>query len=104
MLVRNPLDTIGPELEILIRGVIWKYSILTSSHASVGQTLLGIKYSNSSTKKLYILAAVDLLLQYCLKRQSFLINKLPGSEDRKFSLVKWFSILSSIESFKLLNI
>lgn len=93
-LFRNPLDTIGPELDTLVRCVLWRFSVLDQG-GSIGQSLLGIKFSTSSSRRLWILAATDIISNYLTQRQSLVIKSLPGREETKFYIQHKLSILLS---------
>ena len=91
---RNPLDTIGPELDTLVRCVLWRFTVLDQG-SSIGQSLLGIKFSTSSSWRLWILAATDIISNYLSQRQSLVIKSLPGREETKFYIQHKLSILLS---------
>ena len=91
---RNPLDTIGPELDTLVRCVLWRYTVLDQG-SSIGQSLLGIKLSTSSSWRLWILAATDIISNYLSQRQSLVIKSLPGREETKFYIQHKLNILLS---------
>eukprot|EP00092_Neocalanus_flemingeri_P002782 GFUD01002979.1.p1 GENE.GFUD01002979.1~~GFUD01002979.1.p1 ORF type:complete len:274 (-),score=48.42 GFUD01002979.1:218-1039(-) len=80
--IRNPLDTIGPELEAVLRTIIWKFTIWDKQR-SIGQELLGIKYKNNKNSQLYGLAGAGILLHYLKQRQSFFLKFVPLSEQTK---------------------
>ena len=46
---RNPLDSAGPELESLLRLLVWTYPFLSGRGATVGQQLLGLRYTGRHT-------------------------------------------------------
>lgn len=90
--IRNPLDTIGPELDTLVRCLLWRFTVLDQG-GSIGQSLLGIKFSTSSSWRLWILAATDIISNYLSQRQSMVIKNLPGREETKFYIQHKLSIL-----------
>jgi len=94
--LRNPLDTIRPELELLVRCAVWKCSVLDHSR-SIGQSLLGIKYDTASnqSRRLWFLAGLDILSHYITQRQSSLVDKLPGTQNTKFYILHKLSLISS---------
>ena len=92
---RNPLDIIGPELDTLVRCVLWRFTVLDQG-SSIGQGLLGIKFSSTSSSwRLWILAATDIISNYLSQRQSLVIKSLPGSEETKFYIQHKLNILLS---------
>jgi len=92
--LRNPLDFIGPEMEIILRFIVWRYSVI-DKQASVGQSLLGIKY-DADPRKLKILACLDILGQYAIKRQQWLTKLLPMSEETSDYIFNRISFVSRI--------
>ena len=91
--IRNPLDTIRPELESVLRYVLWR-STLLKHHSSVGQNLLGIKFCSEQPWRLRALAVMDILSYYCQQRSDLVLRVLPGSEERKYSLARLMRILT----------
>lgn len=90
--IRNPLDIIRPELDTLIRCILWKFTVLDQG-GSIGQSLLGIKFSTASSCRLWILAATDIIFNYLSQRQSLVVKSLPGSEETKFYILHKVNIL-----------
>ena len=64
---------------------------------SIGQSLLGIKYDTASnqSRRLWFLAALDILSHYITQRQSSLVDKLPGTQNTKFYILHKLSLISS---------
>ena len=91
--LRNPLDTIRPELESALRYVVWS-STLLKHQSSVGQTLLGIKFSSESSWRLRVLTALDVFSHYCQHRADFLLRIFPGSEERKYAVSRQMRIVA----------
>ena len=100
LVTRNPLDTIRPELESVLRFVLWR-STLLKHHSSVGQNLLGIKFSSDQPWRLRALAVLDIISHYGQQRSDLLLRVLPGSEGRKYWVARLMRILSGC--LKLLN-
>ena len=59
---------------------------------SVGQQLLGIRYSAPASWRLPALAAADILAHYAALRQMTLLRLLPGAERTKLSILHWLGI------------
>ena len=97
---RNPLDKIGPELDLLLRGIIWKFTILDKQR-SIGQELLGIKYNHKKNTQLYGLAGVDILIHYLQQRQTFFLKFVPLSEQTKNLSLHYANIV--VGAIKLVN-
>ena len=100
LVYRNPLDTIGPELDALIRCIIWKFTIWDKQR-SIGQELLGIKYKNDKNTQLYGLAGADIVLHYLQQRQSFFLKFVPLSEQTKNLSLHYANIV--VGALKIVN-
>jgi len=94
--LRNPLDTVGPELDALLRIIIWKFTIF-DKHRTIGQELLGIKFNLKSRFQLLGLAGSDIIFNYLKQRQSELTKILsPFSETTNNKLLHYLSILTNL--------
>ena len=91
--LRNPLDTIRPELESALRYLVWS-STLLKHHRSVGQNLLGIRFGSEPAWRLRALAVLDIFSHYCHHRADFLLRVLPGSEQSKYSVARIVRIIA----------
>ena len=91
--LRNPLDSIRPEVESVLRYLVWS-STLLKHHRSVGQNLLGIRFGSEPAWRLRALAVLDIFSHYCHHRAEFLLRVLPGSEQSKYSVARMLRILS----------
>ena len=60
---------------------------------SVGQSLLGIRYSAPASWRILALAAADILGHYAALRQMTLLQLLPGAERTKLSILHWLGIV-----------
>jgi len=81
--LRNPLDYVGPEVEALLRIILWRSTLCTRG-SSVGQESLGIRYLSPSPRQLAGLAIIEVGLRYLDQRQgglASLVSKLPGSPN-----------------------
>jgi len=74
--IRNPLDVIGPELEALIKLMIWNYTLKARS-SSVGQQMLGIQLQATNRIQIYATGVVYVLVTYIKSRLHTLFSWLP---------------------------
>jgi len=100
--VRNPWDYLGPELEGILRLIVWKYSVYRQCR-TVGQEALGIQYSYQPPLLPSLLTMVG--LPYLLQRQtqvcSLLQRLLPCAGNLYPRIVDCFRLLMSVS--KILN-
>jgi len=77
--LKNPLDYVGPELEAILRLVVWRATHWAKG-ASVGQEALGISFHSASPWQMVGLALIQIGLRYLDQRQA-LVAALPGAPD-----------------------
>jgi len=77
--LKNPLDYVGPEVEALLRLVIWRATHWAKG-TSVGQEALGISFLSPSPRQMVGLALIQIGLRYLDQRQA-LVAALPGAPD-----------------------
>ncbi|KAJ8680864.1 hypothetical protein QAD02_016651 [Eretmocerus hayati] len=73
-----------PELDFLIKYLIWSYSLKTSN-SSFGQQLLNLSYRNLNHQKavlLFVLSTVPYYLRERLLNENFILSRLPSSYER----------------------
>ncbi|XP_023335548.1 peroxisome biogenesis factor 2 [Eurytemora carolleeae] len=93
--LRNPLDLIGPELEAIIKIIIWNFT-LRARNSSIGQELLGIEFIVKNRLQIVGTGFLNIVLKYLEARQSSIVRLFPGREEM---LNKSFQTIQNILKF-----
>jgi len=81
--LKNPLDYVGPEVEALLRLVIW-HATHWAKGTSVGQEALGISFLSPSPRQMVGLALIQIGLRYLDQRQTLVsaaFAAIPAAPD-----------------------
>ena len=83
---RNPLDSAGPELESLLRLLVWTSPFLSGRGATVGQQLLGLRYTARHTGQQLSLGFARAAHHYLVGRETVVAGLaallLPATSQR----------------------
>jgi len=79
--LRNPVDSFGPEVEALIRYIIWNFTLRTR-YSSVGQQILNIQLNPRNRFQIRAAGFLDILMRYLQSRQSTIASMFTGYEDK----------------------
>ena len=97
------IDKWQPEFDILIKFIIWYYSLRNGS-STFGQQLLNLRYGNFSQKKAFLYFLLTALSKYAKERlveSQFVV--IPRNNDHVRSYLEWAAnIIHFIELFNLL--